>query len=225
MSNQIVELDLKLRVTAKTVRKIRAYAVLTGESQSNFVERFTTEILGVKLTEMIDALIAGELDNTQHSFSVDSSSHTRTNSNWSKHVSGPISNNDAELEDDSDLIEQAIQEEEDSFSIHGTTGGVTDDELEHDLDIENPNEEAAAEVTAESLNAFHREEDVASLPAGKREIVSEQIEQDDVKSFASLMGISQDSIEPRVIGRRNTAPKKGKGKVSNYGGGREEETF
>ncbi len=234
MKQKMIELDVKLKVSPKLIKKIRAYAVLVDQKPDEFVEYFTSDILSKKLDQMIDALIRGELDGEDANFLkpgdafpsmlrkegggplMGSGNAKSSGEGWQDSMESDLANQGAQLYDDVDeeeLYSQALEEEAEILSA--VDGGVTDDDIEHDLDVENPEQEAAAD--APDVKTGIREDAYITTDPEERQEIREANIQKDVGDFASMMGIDMDGIEPRIVAPKALKQDLGKGAVSEFG--------
>lgn len=207
---ETTEITITVTVPSKTIRKMKGYAVMTGQNPSTFVDQLSYQILGDQLNKVVDSLIAGELETLS-----DVPRPVHQKNGWQDHVSST-------LDDDSDLTGELIEDDE----IGGpgelkqaatkVIPQITDDDLEHDLDVEEPEEEAAAQAVPSQ--AEEKKKDPYAVGKGQRETVRKQNEAADVESMAAIMGIDMSGVEPRKVGRYNPKPKLGRGKVEGFDG-------
>lgn len=223
MQQKMIELDLKLRVPEKLIKKIKAYAVLVDQKPAEFVEYFTSDILASKLNEMIEALIRGELDGDDVSFTIPKKLKEETKREpmgkalWANEVSSEIeADQGAELYDDEDLYKQALEEEDDILSMSKVKGGVTDEDIAHDLDVTDPEHEVS--VVADPDADLPVVDPYSTNDPEEREFIRKEQAGADLGSFAERMGIDLGNIEPHIVGRHKLNPDLGKGKVSAFGG-------
>ena len=170
-------------------------------NMGSFIEHFTNEILGRQLEETIDTLITGELG-------LEAMAGSRSGA-WTDTVESDLSTytpNDVEadfagqkafLVDDEKELEAArvFEEENDSITVQETPDDI-EYELEHDLDIKNPEEESSA------------------VAPTKAEPVTEEL-----TTFGEMLGINMDNLEGRdadISNNRRLKPRGGK--VSGFGG-------
>lgn len=224
MTQKMIELDLKLKVPEKLIKKIKAYAVLVDQKPAEFVEYFTSDVLASKLNDMIDALIRGELGGEDTSFTTPEKlkePNVRGGSNWTRSVESPIeADQGAELHDDEDLYQKALEEEADILQMTNVKGGVSDEEIEHDLDVDDPEHEAAG-IAEEDIDITTADVYSTTDP-DEREAIRENNEKVNLESFAETMGIDLGNIEPHIVGRRKANPDLGRGSVSAFGAGESE---
>jgi len=215
----MIELDLKLKVPEKLIKKIKAYAVLVDQKPAEFVEYFTSDILASKLNDMIEALIRGELDGEDTSFTTAGKLAETTSEKgvWKGSVASEITaDQGAELHDDEDLYQQALEEEADILDM-SKVSGVSASELEHDLEVDDPEHEAA--VIAEEFQNTQSSiaDEYSTKDLDKREAILREKEDNDLGSFAQRMGIDLGNIEPHIVGRTKRNPDLGRGNVSTFG--------
>lgn len=137
---------LELEVSEKIVRKLKALSALEGYKSPAQMVAKASEILESALDAAISGHLGPQMMGIPMQMPVEQGpAPTRMRKPFEKELEHSYDGLSNELGDEADYDSEEPLPELDAFAMVPKSGGLSDEDIEHDMDVEDPEHEAAAE--------------------------------------------------------------------------------
>jgi len=209
--------EITFRAPHSLIKKIKAYNILIGGTSdlNRTIATLMEEIISTKIVEEATGVLADELTNPpevndprsifrSYRSAKSSDAAVFSEDTDATGISDGLGDDDDEDKDPSDKVEGT----EDELAFVPPEGGVSDSELDHDMEVEKPNEEAKADY-ATFAEEFERSE---AWDKTAEDIFTEMAD------LPKAPTVEEDMVRHRAAIRKKKTRSGRKAKVSSYNG-------